>query len=518
MKSRWFRPRNIVIAAIILLVIVGVTVAVKAGGSKKAEAHTVQRDVVRQEVAVSGSVKSDQTVNLGFAQSGRIGQVNVRVGNRVSQGQVLVTLENQDVYADQLHAQARLQAAQATLREVQRGTRPEELAVSEKKKEAAESDVNEAHDTLAEVMLQAHADAVNAVTNNADLLFNRPTQPRPTLKFTTQSSVQRERIQKEREALNKVFSDWNRVNSTLSSNNTEQILPTIEANLVRVRTFINDLANAVNTARADEATPQSTLNEYKNTVVAARDAILGAIADVQAAEGAVDAVQADLAVAERELALAKAGSTREDIEAEQAAVTQAQAELTAAQAEYAKTIIRAPFSGVVTTLDVERGEIVGANQTIVTVIADDVFIIETNIPEVDIAKIAVGNRATVTLDAYGETTTFPASVVLIEPAAVQIEGVPTYKTTLQFSQRDERIRAGMTANVTIHAAERTDVIAVPLRALAKNDQNQDTVMVQIGEKIEETEERVVTIGIRGSNGMAEVLNGLTEGEVVVIGE
>ena len=55
-------------------------------------------------------------------------------------------------------------------------------------------------------------------------------------------------------------------------------------------------------------------------------------------------------------------------------------------------------------------------------------------PEADIAKVAIGDLASSTLDAYGSYVDFPAQVTMIDPAETVIEGVPTYKVTLVSSR------------------------------------------------------------------------------------
>src|SRR5581483_10901237 len=97
--------------------------------------------------------------------------------------------------------------------------------------------------------------------------------------------------------------------------------------------------------------------------------------------------------------------------------------------------------------------------------SDTKFQIDANIAEADIAKVALGQKATVTLDAYGPDVVFNATVIKIDPAETIVDGVPTYKTTFQFDTPDDRIKSGMTANIDIQGDSHTDVLAVPERAV-----------------------------------------------------
>jgi HlyD family secretion protein len=143
-----------------------------------------------------------------------------------------------------------------------------------------------------------------------------------------------------------------------------------------------------------------------------------------------------------------------------------------------------------------------------------VFEIETYIPEVNIAAVQVGDFASTTLDAYGDVS-FDAQVLQIDPAKTQRDGVATYKTTLVFLSHDERIRSGMTAIVTIKIGEKNNVLAIPGNYIREDKvARKFYVNVVDIEKDDKVTEREIKTGIRGSDGMTEVISGLENGEIV----
>ncbi|MEK7107483.1 MAG: hypothetical protein AAB899_04845, partial [Patescibacteria group bacterium] len=125
-------------------------------------------------------------------------------------------------------------------------------------------------------------------------------------------------------------------------------------------------------------------------------------------------------------------------------------------------------------------------------------------------QVKLGDEARVTLDAYSSDVVFAAAVTKIDPAETIIDGVPTYKTTLQFLQDDRRIRSGMTANTDIAGAKRENVLYIPGRAIVGKGADK-TVTVIEGEA---TREVKIETGLRGSNGDVEVISGLAEGDKV----
>jgi HlyD family secretion protein len=230
-----------------------------------------------------------------------------------------------------------------------------------------------------------------------------------------------------------------------------------------------------------------------------------------------------------DLALKQAGSTPETIKAQEAAVAQAQANLLSEQAQIKqaqaaveqaaaqveKTILRAPFAGLVTAKHITTGEIVGANATAISIISASALQIDAYVPEIDIVKIHLGDTAQVTLDPYGSTTLFPVTVIHIDPAETVIEGVSTYKITFAFVNKDERVKPGMTANIDIETNRHENVVSVPGRAVT-NDSGKYTVQVKKADGT--VEKRSVAVGLRGIDGALEILSGLAVGDEVVTAE
>jgi HlyD family secretion protein len=140
------------------------------------------------------------------------------------------------------------------------------------------------------------------------------------------------------------------------------------------------------------------------------------------------------------------------------------------------------------------------------------FEIEVNIPEADIAKVNIGNEAKVTLDAYGSETIFKAKVVSIDPGETVLEGVATYRTILHFLEDDKRIRPGLTANVEILTDKRENVIAIPWRAIMTKD-GEKFVRVLEGNEVKEVK---VKTGLQGSDGNVEIIEGIREGDKVIV--
>jgi len=163
-------------------------------------------------------------------------------------------------------------------------------------------------------------------------------------------------------------------------------------------------------------------------------------------------------------------------------------------------------------MDAKVGEIISPTTPLISMQSDGVFQIETYVPEVSIAQVAVGNPATTTLDAYGSAIEFLATVVAVDPAETVKDGVPTYKTTLSFLAADPRIRSGMTANVVMETGVLHSAVVIPAGAIGtKNGATYVSVLAR-GAVVS----RAVTTGPSPALGQAHVLSGLTAGDVILL--
>lgn len=206
-------------------------------------------------------------------------------------------------------------------------------------------------------------------------------------------------------------------------------------------------------------------------------------------------------------------------DAQRALIKKAQADVDAILEQIGETVLYAPIDGIVVTRNVNVGETtvanaVTANTSVVTIAEAGHLELQANVPESDIIKIALGQKADVTLDAFNAEDIFEAEVKEIEPASTVIQDVVYYKVKLTFPNYDERFKNGMSADINIHTDEKNSVLFIPERAV-KNDEEGKYVDVLKDKKNNITEKKYVQTGLRGDDGMIEIASGLSEGEEVI---
>jgi len=133
-----------------------------------------------------------------------------------------------------------------------------------------------------------------------------------------------------------------------------------------------------------------------------------------------------------------------------------------------KACICSPIKGVVLDRAVDPGQIVAASLSapVLFTIAEDLAEMElqVSIDEADIGRIAPGQRAEFSVDAYDDRR-FPAAITELRYAPETIDGVVTYRAVLQIDNPERLLRPGMTATAEITVAEVADALLVPNAAL-----------------------------------------------------
>jgi HlyD family secretion protein/macrolide-specific efflux system membrane fusion protein len=172
--------------------------------------------------------------------------------------------------------------------------------------------------------------------------------------------------------------------------------------------------------------------------------------------------------------------TKEHEAADQhAAVQKAEVALATADDRVRYTRIVAPMDGTITARNIEPGEVVtpGVQATfegkpLLTVADLSTLLVRVNLNQIDVAKVAVGRKATLTLDALpGES--YEALVTSVAPASVKLTGkdlevFPVEATLAHTEAGDQhRVKPGMTADVRIHLDARPSVLVLPVEALVK---------------------------------------------------
>lgn len=468
---------------IFVVIIVGVSIFIYIKNKAPEEQlfTLTSENLANTGITVGGTVVAQQEVNLSFETSGRVNQVAKGAGDRAAQGEMIASLDTGVVSSNILKAQADLDAEIAKLDEY-------------KNKEGnGLTEVETKKNQLIREIQNAYIVAEDAIKNKTDQFFENPDSRFPKLFFIFDDFDLRNNVNDQRYEIGRLLKTWQIWAYSVTKENYTESVSDTKNNISQVQSYLNLVASAVNQFEANETYSQATIDKYKTDTATARTNMNNMLTDLINAQEAVR-------------------STTSQIPYQEARVKAARAGVQNYQAELEKAVIRAPFTGLVTKQDAKVGMSAFADQTVVTMISDSNYGLDAYIPEIYISQIKMGNKAKVTLNSYGSTQTFDATVTYIDPAASPRDGVASYKVQLIFDQNDERIKSGMTGDVEIMTEIITAAFWIPTNAII--DQGGFTyVKVKSGDSVEL---RKIQVGERTPEKI-EVVLGLIVGDQLVLG-
>ncbi|MDD3925221.1 MAG: efflux RND transporter periplasmic adaptor subunit [bacterium] len=321
-------------------------------------------------------------VNVSSEIASRILSVDVKEGQDVRQGQLIAVLDGGQLDGQVEQARGNLTSAEASLKDLQAGSRPEEIRRMQAQYEAARRILDQA---------RARRDLVRA--------GSRPEQIGQLRAVLTQAQVRLDEAQKE----------YTRIDNLMS-------------------------AGAVSRQAADQAA--AARDAARAQVAAAREQLAMAQAgarpqELREAEAAVGQAQAQVSSAGAALDLALAGPRRETVTAARGQVDQAQGALNSTLAKHQQTRVYAPSNGRVTLRSLEPGEVASPGAPIIRMADLRHVWLRVYVPETQIGLLKTGQRADVTVDSY------PGRI--FHGKVVEIAQEPEF-TPKNVQTREERIK------------------------------------------------------------------------------
>ncbi len=322
-----------------------------------------------------------------------------------------------------------------------------------------------------------------------------------------------------------------------------KVSDSVKAGQTLVQMDLTDLNNSLRSAQLSLQTAQTNFDTAKAKNATNANQLIVAKASLEKARIAVQAAQAEYdtiawragsasttqattlqqATVEYTSAKASYDSTAAtindaDLKNAQVSLDKAKLEVEQAQLNLDKARIVAPFDGIVTAVSVNVGDNANSATTstsatnAVTMYDPSQLQISVSVSEVDIAKIKVGQTASVTMDALSGKT-YSAQVATISPAGTVTSGVVNYTVVLNLTNADEAVRPGMTSNLTIEVDKREGVLIVPTRAVRTVGPQKVVSTLVNGQLVP----KPVTTGLSNDTSI-EIVSGLNEGDIVVINQ
>jgi multidrug resistance efflux pump len=354
-------------------------------------------------VSVTGEVLPAKWATLSIQTAGTVEAVLVEEGDAVAAGDLLVQLDTIDAELSLSEAQAQLSGAEAQVSQLEAHPRSQDVAAAQQQVSAAEAAIAPAvaeRDRLASGVAQsdvARADA-EVVAASAELRVAEIDYEETRDRFEDDD-----------------LDEWELQEAGLRLRAAEQTLEAARLSLANARGSAG--------ARMEEAEATVRLAEAQRDVAQAQlDLVLAGVLDEEIALTRTDVAQAQVAIEEAELRLVR-------------------------HEHYA------PFAGTVGMVAIREGEQVQQGDLMLTLGDLSTLRVETtDLDEIDVARVAVGQVADVTFDALPDRV-FKGQVVRIDPMAVSEGGGVNYTTIIELDELSPEIRWGMTAFVDIEVGQ-----------------------------------------------------------------
>lgn len=402
---------------------------------------------------VTGKVTSVSQASLAALSGGQITSLPRKLGDRVAVGQVIAGFENSSQQAAVLQAQGSYDAALASKVAVS----PTDIRVS------AVNAYRSAFNTLD-----------TALKTEVDLFFGDRTPYGPLLLLDESRDNRYGKISLEREAIDEEMDIYRAALANAGSADPAQLLDYAGALTQRVTDLLNQLAVAANRSEANTTAAQS--------------------AALTSARASVAALSATLA-SEKEAY--RSGSVTTTSSAD-ASITIALGGLRAAQANLEKTYVRAPISGTIVSLPVNRGDFVSPGTVVAIISNPGALQVESYVTSADAKTLSIGGKATID----GAT---PGTIVFIAPALDPLTGKIQVKVSPTGSQAS--LTDGSTVTVSLERAgtkaSAANTISIPIAAAKMTPQGAVVFTVASSTLVAHP----ITLGaIQG--GQVEVVDGL----------
>jgi len=403
-------PSKSILSTLAVLAAAALLQGCTAGRPSQQELQTqpAERGNLTAVVGATGTVRPNQSASLLFETSGVVDGVTVEVGDPVKVGQVLATLRQTSVPASVIAAQAELVEAQRAL---------DHLLQSGSPQAEAQLALAQAQDALkdAEYKWRVRQEGYRASESTMQLAQARVV-------------IAEDSLSDARSAYGHVSGD-----------------PMEDSNKAAALEMVAQAQTQLDSAKR-------ALNWYNGRPSPIDQALL----DAEVAQA-----QARLGDAEREWERLKDGPAGDDIVA-------AQARVAAAQSTAEMALIAAPFAGQVTSVVVKPGDQVSPGTPGFGIADMSEMLVDINLSEIDINRVAAGQPASVVFDGIPETT-YEGEVTELGLIGESIQGVVSFPVTVRLTDPDPAVRPGMTAAVNIVVSEIKDVLLVPNRAVRVQD-------------------------------------------------
>lgn len=549
-----------VTAVVIILIVGGGYYAYGKLNSTTAETRyvlaAVEKGTLVSSVSGTGQVSVLNQMDIKPKVSGDVTSVLANEGDKVKSGTLLIKLDSTDAQKAVRDAQANLDSVNLALQKLVEPAdalsliqAQDALSQAQQSKQDAETNFSKSYDDAFNSVSNAftdlpgvitgldnllHGTSVNGSQANIDAYYNMANGYKLNVyQFRDAAAAS---YQAARTAYDQNIQDYKNAGRTSDHATIDSLLSETYNTTILISDALKDTKNLIdlaydslNSQNARIPTILTTHEGNLQSYTATTNSHLTDLLNIQnSIKNYQDAItNADQSISEKAQSLSdlKNGANPLDIQSQQLAITQKQNALLDAQETLADYSIRAPFDGVVAKIDVKKGDPASSGSAVATIISNQ-SIADISLNEVDVAKVGVGQKVTMTFDAFSGLT-ITGQVSQVDTIGTVSQGVVNYNVQILFDTQDDRIKPSMSVSASIITDVKQDVLLVPNSAVKTQNGNSYVLVLAnvpqsasstssqgVASSVPPSQEQITTGVSNGS--MTEVVSGLKEGDLVVV--
>lgn len=496
---------------------------------------TAEKGTIISSVSGSGQVSALDQVTIKAKVSGDIIYANMQTGREIAVGSVLAQVDPTDAKRAVNDAQIGLDQAKLTL-ERMKGLSTAEGAIRGDK-EKAKDELSKAYDDGFNVVANAYLDLPGIMSGLQTTLYATTlgVSGQTNLDFYSNEIVKAENggadavasrfhndadasYQAARASYDSAFSDYKAASRFSDADTIEKLINETYETTQLVAEAVKNTNNFIQlykdrlaanniTPRAAADTALTQITSYTGKLNSYLSNLLSSKTSIQTDKEAV--INVSFNVEDQKIAVAKAERVLAD-----------------AEETLANCSIRSTIAGIVATMSVKKGDSISTGGSVAVVISKK-RLAQVSLNEVDVAKVQLGQKATLTFDAI-DGLSLTGEVSEIDSIGTISQGVVNYTVKVGFDAQDDRIKPGMSATAAIITDIKQDILIVPNATVKAQGTSHYVEILDMAQgsgsgatssgagvlSFIPPRRQTVEIGIMNDS-MTEIINGLKEGDSIV---
>ncbi len=512
---------KIISAIIILLIVAGGYFGYKRLNNKAIVRYVlaaVEKGTIIVSVSGTGQVSASDQIDIKPKVSGDVINVNVKNGQEVKKGAVIVELDRGEAQKTVDDAEIDLENAQISLAQA---------------KENAESDIKKTYENGFNEVINVFSDLPDVMSGlrdvlfsddfsgvngswNLDFLLHYPGFGNSNNPISSTESIYYNSYHEAKKLYEKNFEDY-----TLVSRSSDKS---------KIKSLIDETYQTTGIVAEAVQNTSNLLQSYKkfltNQDLTVSSIVTAYISDLNSYTTKINSHLTNLLSYKETIEEASSDSDPYGIRSKELSLEQKETALQEAKESLAECSVYAPFAGVVAEVNVKKDDSVSTATTLTTLITSE-KIAEVSLNEVDVANVKVGQKVTLTFDAI-EDVSITGEVLSVDTVGEVSQGVVSYGVKIGLDTEEERVKPGMSVTADIITDIKQDVLVLPNSAVKSQGNSKYAELVEASDDIKQNllasvsgislssspKQQSIETGL-SNDSYTEIVSGLEEGDIVV---